>query len=70
VDVLDRVLPKQLAEDIKEGSKHKTALAAFTEGLESSHLGEVEEWCTWVGRWEGEQHTDPKDSLFDYKEAG
>jgi hypothetical protein len=55
---------------IKEGGKHKPVLEAFTEGLEATRPEEVEEWCTWVGRWEEKQHTDPKESPFEYMETG
>ncbi|KAJ7715053.1 hypothetical protein B0H16DRAFT_1340272, partial [Mycena metata] len=48
---------------------HRAALAAFTEGLESTRPEEVEEWRAWVERWEAKQHTDPKESPFEYKEA-
>jgi hypothetical protein len=64
------VLPRRLAESIKEGGKHKTALDAFTEGLETTRADEVEEWRAWVLKWEQEQHTSPEDSPFEYKEAG
>ncbi|KAJ7810465.1 hypothetical protein B0H13DRAFT_2384593 [Mycena leptocephala] len=66
---MHRILPKRLAEDIKEGAKHKTALEAFSEGLESTWPGEVAEWRAWVVRWEATQHTTPEDSPFEYKEA-
>ncbi|KAJ7042742.1 hypothetical protein C8F04DRAFT_1251560 [Mycena alexandri] len=66
---MHRVLPKRLAINIKEGGKHRSALAAFTEGLDSTRPEEVAEWQEWVGRWEAKQHTDPKESPFEYKEA-
>ncbi|KAJ7036101.1 hypothetical protein C8F04DRAFT_954156, partial [Mycena alexandri] len=66
---MHRVLPKRLAVNIKEGGKHRAALAAFTEGLNSTRPEEVEEWRAWVLRWEAKQHTDPKESPFEYKEA-
>ncbi|KAJ7660093.1 hypothetical protein DFH06DRAFT_989201, partial [Mycena polygramma] len=67
---MHRVLPKRLAEAIKEGTKHKIALEAFTEGLQESRPEEVAEWRAWVGRWEAKQHTTPEESPFEYKEAG
>ncbi|KAJ7876466.1 hypothetical protein B0H14DRAFT_2568181 [Mycena olivaceomarginata] len=67
---MHRVLPKRLAENIKEGTKHKIALDAFTEGLKSTRSEEVAEWRAWVHRWEEKQHTDPNESPFDYKETG
>ncbi|KAJ7160849.1 hypothetical protein C8R46DRAFT_904941, partial [Mycena filopes] len=66
---MHRVLPKRLAVNIKEGAKHKVALEAFTTGLEETRADEVEEWRAWVGRWEAKQHTDPKESPFEYKET-
>ncbi|KAJ7038483.1 hypothetical protein C8F04DRAFT_1256091 [Mycena alexandri] len=66
---MHRVLPKRLAVNIKEGEKHRAALAAFTEGLESTRPEEVEEWRAWVLRWESKQHTEPSESPFEYKEA-
>jgi hypothetical protein len=50
--------------------KHKIALDAFTEGLESTRSEEVAEWRAWVHRWEEKQHTNPNESPFDYKETG
>ncbi|KAJ7303696.1 hypothetical protein DFH08DRAFT_721911, partial [Mycena albidolilacea] len=67
---MHRVLPKRLVENIKEGTKHKIALHAFTEGLESTRSEEVVEWRAWVQRWEEQQHADPNESPFDYKETG
>ncbi|KAJ7025052.1 hypothetical protein C8F04DRAFT_968268 [Mycena alexandri] len=66
---VDRVLPKRLAVNIKEGGKHRAALLAFTEGLEATRANEVREWREWVLRWESKQHSDPKESPFEYKEA-
>ncbi|KAJ7164850.1 hypothetical protein C8R43DRAFT_1122730 [Mycena crocata] len=66
---MHRILPKRLADAIKEGTRHAAALRAFTEGLEAVRKDEVAEWRAWVGEWEGEQHTDPSKSPFEYKEA-
>ncbi|KAJ6454053.1 hypothetical protein C8R47DRAFT_997428 [Mycena vitilis] len=66
---MHRVLPKRLAENIKEGTKHKTALDAFSEGLENSRPEEVAEWRAWVARWESKQHFNNSESPYEYKEA-
>jgi hypothetical protein len=55
---------------MKEGSKHRIALAAFTEGLERERAEEVAEWKALVVTWEKTQHKEGADSPFEYKEAG
>ncbi|KAJ7475547.1 hypothetical protein B0H11DRAFT_2158492 [Mycena galericulata] len=65
---MHRVLPKRLAVSIKEGSKHKTALDAFTAGLEEHRPEEVADWKAWVLRWEAEQHTNGDDAPFELAE--
>jgi hypothetical protein len=41
--LLDRVLPKRLAVNIKEGLKHRAAFQAFTARLEAAKPQEVTE---------------------------
>ncbi|KAJ7465326.1 hypothetical protein B0H11DRAFT_2159688 [Mycena galericulata] len=65
---MHRVLPKRLAVSMKEGTKHKTAFDAFTNGLEAVRPEEVAAWRQRVLQWELKQHTDPADSPFEQLE--
>ncbi|KAJ7148600.1 hypothetical protein C8R46DRAFT_1231115 [Mycena filopes] len=65
---MHRVLPKRLAETIKEATRHKAAFEAFTKGLEEHSPDEVKEWRAWVMRWESKQHTDASESPFEVKD--
>ncbi|KAF7369403.1 CxC2 domain-containing protein [Mycena venus] len=66
---MHRVLPRRLTENIQEGTKHKVALDAFTEGLERTRPEEVAEWRAWVEEWEATQHTTTENCPFEYMEA-
>ncbi|KAJ7758475.1 hypothetical protein DFH07DRAFT_867982 [Mycena maculata] len=66
---MHRVLPKRLAEHMREGTKHNAALTAFTEGLEEERADEVAEWKDMVLTWEAEQHVEGDTSPFEYKET-
>ncbi|KAJ7166466.1 hypothetical protein C8R43DRAFT_946025 [Mycena crocata] len=65
---LDRILPKCLAVNIKEGLKHRAAFEEFSSGLEALRPNEVAEWRAWVLRWEATQHMDAADSPFELVE--
>ncbi|KAJ7446064.1 hypothetical protein FB451DRAFT_1412426 [Mycena latifolia] len=67
---MHRILPKRLAESIKEGLKHNTAFKAFTVGLEELRPVEVAEWREWVAHWEAKQHTDSSELPFNLAEEG
>jgi hypothetical protein len=60
--LIDRVLPKRLATAIKDGTKHKGVFESFTAGLEEEMPTALDEWRSWVQRWEAKQHTGPEDS--------
>ncbi|KAJ7079826.1 hypothetical protein B0H15DRAFT_924531 [Mycena belliarum] len=60
-----RILPKRLAENIKEGLKHRAAFEAFSAGLEESRPAEVAEWRAQVKVWEAKQHTTEAPSKVD-----
>ncbi|KAJ7718493.1 hypothetical protein DFH07DRAFT_784927 [Mycena maculata] len=68
--LMDRVLPQRLAISIKEGTKHRTTLEAFTSALEELRPDDVREWKAWVLRWESEQHTDNSEAPFELAEEG
>ncbi|KAJ7807746.1 hypothetical protein B0H14DRAFT_3091205 [Mycena olivaceomarginata] len=65
---MHRVLPKRLATAIKDGTKHKGVFESFTAGLEEEMPTALDEWRSWVQRWEAKQHTGPEDSPFDSTE--
>ncbi|KAJ7471734.1 hypothetical protein FB451DRAFT_1399051 [Mycena latifolia] len=64
------VLPKRLAESMKEGLKHNTAFNVFRAGLEELRPVEVAEWRDWVARWEAKQHNNSSESPFNLAEEG
>ncbi|KAF7333062.1 CxC2 domain-containing protein [Mycena venus] len=64
---MHRVLPKRLAETMKDATQHKVAFEVFTKGLETARPEELKEWKAWVKRWEAVQHDTPKDSPFELK---
>ncbi|KAJ7780556.1 hypothetical protein DFH07DRAFT_949798 [Mycena maculata] len=66
---MHHVLPKRLAEHMREGTKHNAALTAFMEGLEEERADEVAEWKDMVLTWEAEQHVEGDTSPFEYKET-
>jgi hypothetical protein len=66
--LVDRVLPKRLTVNIKEGLKHRAAFEAFNTGLEALRPEEVAEWRASVIKWEATQHTDSSESPFELEE--
>ncbi|KAJ7431410.1 hypothetical protein B0H11DRAFT_1762257 [Mycena galericulata] len=65
---MQRILPKRLALNIKEGTKHQAAFDSFNTGLAEVQPDEVAEWRASVARWEETQHTDASESPFEVKD--
>ncbi|KAF7365867.1 CxC2 domain-containing protein [Mycena venus] len=63
-----RLLPKRMAENVKEGHVHRDAFEAFDAALRETAPEMVESWKQWVHDWESRQHTNGVESPFELKE--
>ncbi|KAF8148323.1 hypothetical protein K438DRAFT_1625581 [Mycena galopus ATCC 62051] len=63
-----RLLPKRMAENVKEGHVHRDAFKAFDAALREAAPEMVEGWKEWVHTWESRQHTNGVESPFEFKE--
>jgi hypothetical protein len=65
-----RLLPKRMAENVKDGQVHRDAFEAFDAALRETAPEMVEGWKEWVHSWESRQHTNCVESPFELKEKG
>ncbi|KAF8197633.1 hypothetical protein K438DRAFT_1759774 [Mycena galopus ATCC 62051] len=63
-----RLLPKHMAENVKEGQVHWEAFEVFNNVLKQTVLELVAKWETWVHEWESQHHRDGVFSPFELKE--
>jgi inhibitor of KinA sporulation pathway (predicted exonuclease) len=65
-----QVFYKQMAENVREGQKHREAFEALDRSLEEQDPMLVAKWRTWVGEWEAVQHADASASPYELKAKG
>ncbi|KAJ7234287.1 hypothetical protein C8J57DRAFT_1575463 [Mycena rebaudengoi] len=62
-----RVFHKQMAENVREGQKHREAFEALNTSLVEQDPGLVAKWKAWVAEWEAVQHVDASLSPYELK---
>ncbi|KAJ7620530.1 hypothetical protein DFH06DRAFT_1273758 [Mycena polygramma] len=63
---LGRILLKRLLEALKQSVKHRRALDAFTEGLESAQPGITAQWAEVEEAWQADRRKPPEDACAEY----